>query len=35
VVGSFALVLLMAPLFKGPKRGQGQGAPVQPVLVEA
>lgn len=35
VVGSFALVLLLAPFFKGPKGGQEHGAPVQPVLVEA
>ena len=35
VVGSFALVLLLSPFFKGPKGGQRQGAPVQPVLVEA
>jgi len=35
VVGSFALVLLLSPFFKGPKGGQGQGAPAQPVLVEA
>ncbi|KRA53130.1 MFS transporter [Devosia sp. Root635] len=33
VVGSFALVLLLSPFFKGPRRGQG--ASVQPVLVEA
>jgi EmrB/QacA subfamily drug resistance transporter len=35
VVGSFALVLLLSPLFKGPKAGPGRGVPVQPVLVEA
>jgi EmrB/QacA subfamily drug resistance transporter len=35
VVASFALVLVLAPFFKGPKGGQGHGAPVQPVLVEA
>jgi EmrB/QacA subfamily drug resistance transporter len=35
VVGSFALVLLLSPLFKGPKAGPGRGMPVQPVLVEA
>jgi EmrB/QacA subfamily drug resistance transporter len=35
VVGSFALVLLLSPLFKGPKAGPGRGIPVQPVLVEA
>lgn len=35
VVGSFTLVLLLSPFFKGPKSGQGHGAPAQPVLVEA
>lgn len=35
VVGSFALVMLLSPFFKGPKGGQGRGAPAQPVLVEA
>lgn len=36
VVGSFALVLLLSPLFKGPKAGPGRGGvPVQPALVEA
>ena len=35
VVGSFALVLLLAPLFRRPSGGQGRGAPVQPVLAEA
>ena len=35
VVGSFALVLLLSPLFKAPKAGPGRGAPAQPVLVEA
>jgi EmrB/QacA subfamily drug resistance transporter len=35
VVGSFALVLLLSPLFKGPNAGPGRGMPVQPVLVEA
>jgi EmrB/QacA subfamily drug resistance transporter len=35
VVGSFALVLLLSPFFKGPRNGRARGAPVQPVLVEA
>lgn len=35
VVASFALVLLLSPLFKAPKAGPGRGAPAQPVLVEA
>lgn len=35
VVGSFALVLLMAPLFRRPDGGQGRGAPARPVLAEA
>ena len=35
VVGSFALVLVLSPFFKGPGSGQGRGAPAQPVLVEA
>jgi EmrB/QacA subfamily drug resistance transporter len=35
VVGSFALVLVLSPLFKGPKAGPGRGVPAQPVLVEA
>lgn len=35
VVGSFALVLLMAPLFRRPNGGQGRGVPAQPVLAEA
>ena len=35
VVGSFALVLVLSPLFKAPKAGPGRGAPAQPVLVEA
>jgi UDP-N-acetylmuramyl pentapeptide phosphotransferase/UDP-N-acetylglucosamine-1-phosphate transferase len=35
VVGSFALVLLLSPLFKAPKAGPPRGAPAQPVLVEA
>lgn len=35
VVASFALVLVLSPFFRGPKGGQGQGAPAQPVLVEA
>lgn len=34
VVGSFALVLLLSPLFKAPKAGPGRGMPAQPVLVE-
>jgi MFS family permease len=35
VVASFALVLALSPLFKGPKSGPGRGIPAQPVLVEA
>lgn len=36
VVGSFGLVLLMAPLFKRPGgHGPGRAVPVQPTLVEA
>jgi len=35
VVGSFALVLALSPLFRGPKAGPGRGVPAQPVLVEA
>lgn len=34
VVASFALVLLLSPLFKAPKAGPGRGMPAQPVLVE-